>query len=114
MNEISGDDFVSTFGTRAIAVSDALDLRIEQAIYLISYKGRFAEVLRGLGLEALFVLLGDSDASSRLEEKFGFRVLDFHREWACCLQSRARQSARLLRGNTQDSCQPDKARLKAS
>jgi len=80
MDRISRENFVRAFGFRSLNVSDELDLRIEQALYLLSHRGRYAGMFRELGLEILFNTMSNANALDRLSDKFGFSVADFHRE----------------------------------
>lgn len=84
MDRISPDNFVRAFGLKGIDLSDALDLQIERALYLTSYKGRYIGIFRELGLDLLYALLDDPNGQYRLQEKFGFGVIDFQRELGNC------------------------------
>lgn len=82
MDRISKENFMKAFGFRSISIDDELDLRIEQALYLLSYMGRYVVMFRELGLQRLFAIMADANALDRLAEKFGLSMADFHREMA--------------------------------
>jgi glycosyltransferase involved in cell wall biosynthesis len=79
---MSGDDFVRAFGFKADSIDDALDLRIEKALYLLAYEGIYRGMFHELGLDLLFETMNESVGIERLSTKYGFGILDLQREMA--------------------------------
>lgn len=76
---MSGDYFIKALGSKCVEIDDDLDLQIEQAFYLLSHHGIYTDIFQELGLDILFDVCKDAAGLTRLSNKFGFEVADFHR-----------------------------------
>jgi glycosyltransferase involved in cell wall biosynthesis len=77
---ISQENFIRSFGLRAISIDNDVQFQIEKGLYLLAQKGAYEGIFRELGLDALFKLLGQPDARSCLLEKYLFDIAEFQRE----------------------------------
>lgn len=75
---MSAENFSASFGLKSPLLVSETHLKIEKALFLISYKGRLEYIFREAGLDLMYELLASDEARFLLSSKYGYDINSFY------------------------------------
>lgn len=75
---MSAENFSASFGLKSPPLVSETHLKIEKALFLISYKGRLEYIFREAGLDLMYELLASDEARFLLSSKYGYDINSFY------------------------------------